>query len=342
MNRKIPLILICVSLCGLLCLVCLAETDKPADAQKQAEAVNTDNAAVTMDEFWAEELARPEPQLPDERIDQFLEQIRIQDPAKAEQFEKLRKENLDEFRKQIRTEFTNRFRQMRQQFERGGRDRDRRPEGADPMGGRGQGPQPFGQPGAGQGPQPFGQPGPGQGFGQPGGQPGYGTPWKDRIERMHNEFIAWLEKNYPIQAVEIKELREKKPEEYIGKMADLMRRYGPIIEAERNNPKLAAILKEDMENQRLTEELLKQIRKAKGQDKEKLVAELSPLVSRRFDLIMAKMQMQYDDMRRRLEELQKEVKNREGELEKLKNNKDAAVDERVKKLLSESEKVKWD
>jgi len=87
---------------------------------------------------------------------------------------------------------------------------------------------------------------------------------------------------------------------------------------------------------------LKQIRRAKGQDKEKLVAELSPLVSRRFDLIMAKMQMQYDDMRRRLEELQKEVKAREGELDKLKNNKDAAVDERVKKLLSESEKVKWD
>ncbi|MBN2512177.1 MAG: hypothetical protein JXB18_04505 [Sedimentisphaerales bacterium] len=336
MNRKITLILMCLSLSGLLCLVSFADTEKPDDAQKQAEtAKDADKAAVAMDEFWAEELARPEPQLPDERIDQFLEQIRIQDPAKAEQFDKLRKENPDEFRKQIRAEFITRFRQMRQQFERGGRDRDRRPEGAPPeqMGGRGQGPQSFGQPGTGQGPQPFGQ---------PGGQPGYGTPWKDRIERMHNDFIAWLEKNYPIQAVEIKNLREKKPEEYIGKMAELMRRYGPIIEAERTNPKLAAILKEDMENQRLTDELLKQIRRARGQDKEKLVAELSPLISRRFDLIMAKMQMQYDDMRRRLEELQKEVKNREGELDKLKNNKDAAVDERVKKLLSESEKVKWD
>lgn len=323
MNRKLTLILMSLSLCGLLCLVSFAETEKPAEAEKEAAG-----AAAAMDDFWAEELARPEPQLPDERIDQFLEQIRIQDPAKAEQLEKLRKENPEEFRKQIRAEFNTRFRQMRQQFERGGRDRDRRPEGAPPeeMGGRGQGPG---------GPDRSGP-------GQPGGQPGYGTPWKDRIERMHNEFIAWLEKNYPVQAVEIKELREKKPEEYIGKMAELMRRYGPIIEAERNNPRLAAILKEDMENQRLTDELLKQIRRARGQDKEKLVAELSPLISRRFDLIMAKMQMQYDDMRRRLEELQKEVKNREGELDKLKNNKDAAVDERVKKLLSESEKVKWD
>jgi len=320
MNRKITLILMSLSLSGLLCLVSFAQTDKPDDTVKET------TGTAAMDDFWAEELARPEPQLPDERIDQFLEQIRIQDPAKAEQFEKLRKENPEEFRKQIRAEFNTRFRQMRQQFERGGR--DRRPEGGPPeeMGGRGQGPG---------GPDRSGP-------GQPGGQPGYGTPWKDRIERMHNEFIAWLEKNYPIQAVEIKNLRENKPEEYIGKMAELMRRYGPIIEAERSNPRLAAILKEDMENQRLTDELMKQLRRAKGQDKEKLVAELKALVSRRFDLIMAKKQMQYDDLRRRLDELQKEVKNREGELDKLKSNKDTAVGERVDDLVSQAEKVKWD
>lgn len=329
MNRKITLILMCLSLSSLLCLVSFAETEKPADTEKQVEtAKEADKTAVAMDDFWAEELARPEPQLPDDRIDQFLEQIRIQDPAKAEQLEKLRKENPDEFRKQIRTEFTNRFRQMRQQFERGGRDRDRRPEGAPPeqMGGPGQGPGISERPGQ----------------GTPGGQPGYGSPWKDRIERMHNEFIAWLEKNYPVQAVEIKELREKKPEEYIGKMAELMRRYGPIIEAERNNPKLAAIMKEDIENQRLTDELIKQLRRAKGEEKEKLVTELKILVARRFDLIMAKKQIQYDDLRKRLEELQKEVKNREGELDKLKTNKDTVVQDRVKEIVSESEKVKWD
>ncbi|MEN6308094.1 MAG: hypothetical protein ABFD91_10095 [Anaerohalosphaeraceae bacterium] len=335
MNRKLTLILMCLSLSSLLCLVSFAETEKPADTVKQTEtAKEADKTTTAMDDFWAEELARPEPQLPDERIDQFLEQIRIQDPAKAEQLEKLRKENPEEFRKQIRAEFTTRFRQMRQQFERGGRDRDRdrRSEGNPPeqMGGPG--------PGPGQGPQGPDRPGPGQ----PGTPQGYGSPWKDRIERMHNEFIAWLEKNYPTQAVEIKNLRENKPEEYIGKMAELMRRYGPIIEAERNNPKLAAIMKEDMENQRLTDELLKQIRRAKGNEKEKLTAELKALVSRRFDLIMAKKQMQYDDLRRRLEELQTEVKNREGELDKLKSNKDAAVDDRFKGLLSESEKVKWD
>jgi hypothetical protein len=57
---------------------------------------------------------------------------------------------------------------------------------------------------------------------------------------------------------------------------------------------------------------------------------------------MAKKQMQYDDLRKRLEELQKDVKVRESELETQKANKSKAVEERVAELISRAQKVNWE
>jgi hypothetical protein len=277
--------------------------------------------AVSEDSFWQEESADNFPKMSEERINQFIEQLRRESPARADELEKLRKEKPEEFRNQLQVEFMKQIRQRRN-----------RPEGP-------QGPEPRPGPGGTQGttpppggPEQAGQP-------QPGG-PG-GGHWRERMEKMHNDFIAWLEKNYPEQAEALKPLQESQPEGYMTKTMELMRKYGPIIQAEKDNPKLAQVMKEDLELQKQRDALLKDIRSAKGAEKEKLIAELKDNVARRFDVIMTKKQLQYDDLKKRLEELKKEVKSREGELEKLKTTKDAAVSEHLKELVGQAEKVQW-
>jgi hypothetical protein len=291
------------------CTVWAAEPQKPA------------TSPVSDDPFWQEESADNFPKMSEERINQFLEQLRKENPARAGELEKLRKEKPEEFRTQLQAEF---MKQMRERWN--------RPEGP-------QGPESRPGPGGPQGPTPPG--GPEQaGQPQPGG-PG-GGHWRERMEKMHNDFIAWLEKNYPEQAEAIKPLREKQPEEYMAKTMELMRKYEPIMRAEKNNPKLAQAMKDDLELQKQRDALLKDIRSAKGKERDKLIAELKDNVARRFDVIMTKKQLQYDDLKKRLEELQKEVKTREGELEKLKTTKDKAVSEHLNELVSQAEKVQWD
>jgi chromosome segregation ATPase len=87
---------------------------------------------------------------------------------------------------------------------------------------------------------------------------------------------------------------------------------------------------------------VRQIHSAIGKDRDKLLAELKEVVSRRFDVIMARKQLQYDDLKKRLEDLQKEVTTRENELDKLKSNKDNAVKEHFDELLKQAEKMQWD
>jgi hypothetical protein len=286
------------------CTVWAAEPQKPA------------TSPAGDDPFWEEEYADNFPKISEERTNQFLEQLRKENPARADELEKLRKEKPDEFRTQIQVEF---MKQMRQQW-----NRPERPQGSQPG------------PGGPQGPTPPGRPE------QKPGQPQPGDRWRERMEKMHNDFIAWLEKNYPEQAEAIKPLREKQPEEYMAKTMDLMRKYEPIMRAEKNNPKLAQAMKDDLELQKQRDALLKEIRTAKDKEREKLIAELKDNVARRFDVIMTKKQLQYDDLKKRLEELQKEVKTREGELEKLKTTKDKAVSEHLNELVGQAEKVQWD
>jgi len=280
---------------------------------------------VSNDPFWQEDQgAENFPKMSEERITQFLEQIRKENPARANELGKLRKENPDEFRTQFRAEFIKQMRQRREH-----------------QGGPGTPPGSESRPGPGgpQGPMPSQRPSqPGQP--QPAG-PGGGR-WRERMEKMHNDFIAWLEKNYPDQAESLKSLQEKKPEEYMPRAMELMHRYEPIMRAEKDNPKLAQAMKDDLELQKQRDALLRQIHSATGKEREKLIAELKDNVSRRFDVIMSKKQMQYDNLKKRLEDLKKEVKTREGELEKLKTTKDKAVTEHLNELVSQAEKVQWD
>lgn len=265
------------------------------------------------DEFWMQEQNPGEHRvMSEERIGQFMEQLRQQDPQRADELEALRTKNPEQFRTELRNEFGKRFQQMRQ---RGGR--------------------PDMQPGQPQGPeQPFTPRGP-----MAGGQ---GGDIRGRMENYHNEFLAWLEKNDPQRAEHLKELHEKKPELYMSQIWETMRKYEPIIRAEKTNPKLAEVLKEDMELLQKRDKLVEDIRFAKDPDREKLVDQLREVTAKRFDIIIAKKQLQYDELKARLDELKKEVEKRATELDKYKADKDKSVGDHVKELLEQSQKMRWD
>jgi hypothetical protein len=315
-NKKITITLFLMTL-GLAGSLCLADPNKP-------EAKPASN-----DSFWQDELSRPEPPkvLSDERIDQYLEHLRKQNPARVDELEKLRADNPEQFRLEVREEFASHFRQIRQQSGRSEKEGRLNPDSP---------PSPIDDPKPGT-PGQLARPNP-----MPGQRGENRGQWKERLEKMHNELLTWLDKNAPDEAANLKSLREKQPEEYVVRTTELMRKYAPIMRAEKDNPKLAEVMKDDLENQRRQDELLRQIGAASGEEKDKLAAELKTVVIQRFDLIMAKKQMQYDDLRKRLEELQTEVKKRESELETQKTNKNKAVEERVAELISHTQKVNWE
>jgi hypothetical protein len=289
--------------------------DQPAQPPAKA-------ATVGNNDFWKEDWGPDNfPRISEDRINQLLLQIRNENPARADELEKLRKENIDEFRNQLRTEAMKLLRQ--QPRPQGGPREPQGPEQRPGMGGPEGGPKP-----------PSDRP--------QQGQPGQPGRWRDHMERMHNDFIAWLEKNYPEQADALKQLREKEPDKYMERVMEQMNRYEPIMRAEKSNPKLAQVMKDDLELQKQRDTLVRQIHSAIGKDRDKLLAELKEVVSRRFDVIMARKQLQYDDLKKRLEDLQKEVTTRENELDKLKSNKDNAVKEHFDELLKQAEKMQWD
>ena len=291
--------------------------------------------AVEADEnIWSEQ--QPETQrrsrLTDERIEEFLDQLAEAHPERAEELRKLRKDNPEQFRKEIRETFAQRRRM-------GGH------PGEEPRGqGRG-----GGRPGPGTGPGRMrGRGGPEredrprtEGKGQGGGR----ERWRERMERRHDEYIEWLKKDFPEEAKRLTRLHEKDPEnleEYIQQVIDSRGKYGEIMEAQERNLELAEVLKEEIELKRDRAKLLKKIRTAQPKQRKELMQKLEELVNIRFDLIVRKKQLRYEHLRRKLERLQKEVKEREAEVEKLKSKKAQFIKKRVEELTSKAEKMDWD
>ena len=123
------------------------------------------------------------------------------------------------------------------------------------------------------------------------------------------------------------------------------RKYRRIFETSKDNPQLAAVLKEQMTLKEKRAELLKQI-KATTDDKQKktLTGELEQVVSRQFDVIVKRKQIAYEDLTKKLEELKKEFDQKKAEVEKWKDAdfKKLQVKQRVNELVSETEKFEWE
>jgi hypothetical protein len=128
-------------------------------------------------------------------------------------------------------------------------------------------------------------------------------------ERRQTEFLEWLEKYVPKEAEELAQLKETETELYTKKYELIWQKYGRIFGRTRRNPELAKVLIADLELRERQRELQNKYRTADAEeDKKELEARLEVVVSDRYDLIVRQKQMEYEQLLKRLEELQKEVK----------------------------------
>ncbi|MDH4202148.1 MAG: hypothetical protein OEV87_04580 [Phycisphaerae bacterium] len=166
--------------------------------------------------------------------------------------------------------------------------------------------------------------------------------WKEALSKKHETFLVWFKKQYPEDHEELIELRVTDPEKYVQRSTDLMKVYEPIQRMEKYSSKLAGTMKKNLDLQKRRDALLLQIRIASKEQQPELIEELGSVVSQRFDTIVVEKQLQYQWLRKRLNDLTKKVETRAKELESLNKNKKKAVQDRMNELMERTEKVNWD
>jgi hypothetical protein len=169
-----------------------------------------------------------------------------------------------------------------------------------------------------------------------------------RRKEAQEEFLKWLEKEYPKEAKELAKWRDEGDEELYGKKVELAnRKYKHIYDAWRWNPDMGRILKEDLALQELRDELVVKIKSEKDSSKKKeLRAQLERTVAGRFDLIVRRKQIALEQLMKRLEDLQRLIERSRNDLIKTqdKEYKQENVKNRIQDLLDEEGDVpfKWE
>ncbi len=275
--------------------------------------------------IWVEDKQTDTPgrfELTEERIERIMKRLAETEPQKAEKLEQLRKEDPEKFKTELRNVMRERFHQ----------------------GFRGRKEQGFGPPGAPNMPEMRGMPGMQgmPGMGGMGGMAGMPAGWGGMGRQT--ECLEWIEKNYPDEAKNLAELKKGKPELYWRKLGLYMRKYGRIAEASKDNPKLAEALKKDLDLRQQQDALLAKIEAASGDEKQKLITELEGVVSSRFDLIVERKQIEYEQLTKKLEQLKEEIEQNKAQVEKWKDAgfKNENVKARVEELLSRGGKFEWE
>jgi hypothetical protein len=234
----------------------------------------------------------------------LLEKVRQNDPNEAARLEKLRTEDPELFRREMRKIAW----QHRPAME--GLESDRPHRGADMEGGVERSGREF---------------------------------FRERVQARDNELTAWLEKNEPEKAKELAALKVSDPPAYMRRMMFEMRNYRQIIDAEQTNPALAEVLKQDLALKQKRNELLDKLKSTTDEkQKTELTKQLKELIGQRFDLIVQKKQLKYEELKKKLEDLQQTVNKSQTELESLKSKKAEQTEKYLQELLSGSEKMNWD
>ena len=181
------------------------------------------------------------------------------------------------------------------------------------------------------------------------GREEFGKIIRERIEawrqKRRAEFLEWLQKNYAKQAKELDKLKTKDPDLYNKKFDLTWNKYRSIFDAERRNPELGKVLKEDLELRKRRDELLGKLKATKDAKKKKqLAAQLEEVVAARFDLIVRRKQIAYEHLLKRLEELQKRIKESRAEIREWRSDKLKAenVKKRIQDLTEGIPKFDWD
>jgi len=181
------------------------------------------------------------------------------------------------------------------------------------------------------------------------GREEFGRVIRERMEtrrqRREVEYVEWLEKNYPQDAQELARLKTEDPRLCISKFEHSLRRYGRIFEASKENPELAEVLKEDLELKKRRDELLRKIGQASSeQEKQALMMQLEEAVSNRYDLIVRRKQIAYEQLLAKLEKLKQQIKESNDEITKWTDEEFKAgnVKERIRYLIGEVSRFRWD
>lgn len=278
-----------------------------------------DSNNIWLDARPGREASRPG--LKAESIERIMQRIRQADPQRADELAKLRADEPEAFKNELRAAMREQFgKRMQQRMAerpeqmRGHREPAMRLEGLGPRGaGR-----------AGEGPQR--------------------EMMRERMREKNAEYIEWLGQNFPDEAEKLEQLQKEKPELYMRKLMVSLKKYGRIYRASKDNPELAAVLKDDMAHKQRRHELTSRIKSTTDKSaKDALISELEDVIGRRFDLIVKRKQIAYEQLSKKLEELQKEVKSREADVEKWKSPqfKEQNVKARIKELLSQTGKFDW-
>ena len=104
--------------------------------------------------------------------------------------------------------------------------------------------------------------------------------------------------------MQLKELKENQPKLYNRKLALSMKKYGRIAEASRENPALAAVLKEKSQLNERRDEMLRKLKTADEKRKPLLTEELKRILSEKFDVIVRQKELAYEKLKERLQSLE--------------------------------------
>jgi hypothetical protein len=181
-----------------------------------------------------------------------------------------------------------------------------------------------------------------------------GRPELDQITRERYEsrrqertakFLEWLKAHYPKDEQALAKLKDGDPQLYARNLDRLSNQYGYIFEADSSNPELGAVLKEDFELKRRSDELCKRIRTEKSDAKKQAIgAELQEVIAKRYDLIVRRKEIAYEQLLKRLNDLEKQVRESKAEADTWRDPKikQENVKQRVQALTDDKVRFKWD
>jgi hypothetical protein len=168
--------------------------------------------------------------------------------------------------------------------------------------------------------------------------------WEARRQVRNNRFLEWLKVNYPAESQSLAKLRDGDPQVYMTAFDNAMSRYGYIFEAERqpgtgNGPQGRSRTEETVGGTVLPPPR----REIRGQEADPR-CRTQEVVSRRYDLIVRRKEIAYEQLLQRLTELQKQLTESKDDIAKFKDTKtkEENVRQRIRELTENKVRFKWD
>jgi hypothetical protein len=335
----IILVLAMAAVLSTTALYCRAAEDVNKEEVKSTEPLPPPLGGVTEEEdIWSEDTAKGEhgrPELTEERIEYIMNRLAETEPNKAKELKQLQEKDPEKFKAELR-------KVMREQF--GKKFRERVEKRRKPFGPGNAPPAPYPMPSPNGMPMPLemGMQKPIEPFGPGHVMPEMGMHWK------YDKYLEWLKENYADVAKQLEEAKKLAEQngnwrEYWKQFGLGLKKYGRIAEADRENPRLAEVLKKDLMLRQQQDQLLEEIKAAGDKDKEELAKDLKEVLNNRFDVIIERKQIEYEQLLEKLERLKNDVEQRKAKMEKWKDTKfkNDSVKARIEELLGKSDEFTW-